>query len=762
MAKDPVCGMVVDEKTALNTEIGARKFYFCSSNCLNTFTNPEKELSKLKKRMYVAASGALVLAIMRAFVYLGLAFGAITVTWAPIPNIPYLTWGLLLFIIVTPIQFIGGWTFYRGAYEAIKRRTANMDLLISVGTLAAYIYSTVVLFFPGVLPVKERDVYFEVSAVIIAFVLLGKYMEEAIKKRSSASVRKLLDLRPAMARVIRTYGNREKEEKEQEQEEKEIPVSEVVVGDIMLVKPGEKIPTDGIVIDGSSAVDEKMITGESIPADKKTGDEAIGSTVNKQGLLKIKATKVGVETALSQIVHIVEEAQASTGKIQRLVDSVSAKFVPAVVSVAIASFVIWYLVMGNFVMGLLSFIAVLIIACPCALGIATPAALMVGVGKGAEAGILIRGAEYLERSQKINTVVLDKTGTITKGEPSVTDIVAFDGYPEYEVLMLAAKVESGSEHPLAQAIIRRAAEERRTTLRLANNHGQVVKEEVKEEEQSNLLNQVGDTQSQKVLLLEENQLKLFEAISGMGVKAVVQNKLVLFGNRKLMDKFRIQRKVIVEQKMINLESEGKTVMILGMEQDIVGLVGVADTVKESSPAAIKALKELGIETIMLTGDNEKTAKAVAKSVQIERVIANVLPGEKANVIKELQSKEEAERGRKIVAMVGDGINDAPALAQADIGIAIGSGSDIAKETGGIILIKDDIMDVARAIKLARATMKKIKQNLFWALIYNAAGIPIAAVGLLSPIFAAAAMALSSISVIANSSLLKRLRIIEKD
>ena len=361
MAKDPVCGMVVSEKGALTAQIEGRQFYFCSSNCLNTFTNPEKELSKLKKRMYIAASGALVLAILRGALYLGLAFGAVTVTWSPIPSIPYLTWGLLLFIIVTPVQFIGGWTFYVGAYQAIKRGTANMDLLISVGTSAAYIYSTIVLFFPGAFPVKERDVYFEVSAVIIAFVLLGKYMEEAIKKRSSASVRKLLDLRPAMARVVRNGL------------ENEIPANEVVVNDILIVKPGEKIPTDAVVIEGISAVDEKMITGESIPADKQPGDEVIGATVNKQGLLKIKATKVGVETALSQIVHIVEQAQTSTGKIQRLVDSVSAKFVPAVVSVAIASFLVWYFVMGNFVMGLLSFIAVLIIACPCALGIATPA-----------------------------------------------------------------------------------------------------------------------------------------------------------------------------------------------------------------------------------------------------------------------------------------------------------------------------------------------------------------------------------------------------
>ncbi|NOJ29858.1 MAG: heavy metal translocating P-type ATPase [Nitrososphaeraceae archaeon] len=703
MAKDPVCGMFVDEKTALNAQIEGRQFYFCSINCLDTFANPEKELSKLKKRMYVAASGALALAIMRAMVYLGLAFGAITVTWAPIPNIPYLTWGLLLFIIVTPVQFIGGWTFYKGAYEAIKRKTANMDLLISIGTLAAYIYSTVVLFFPGLFPVKERDVYFEVSAVIIAFVLLGKYMEEAIKKRSSASVRKLLDLRPSMATVIRNGTMIE------------IPSKEVVVDDILLVKPGEKIPTDGIVIEGMSAVDEKMITGESIPLDKKTGDQVIGATVNKQGLLKIKATKVGAETALSQIIHTVELAQSSTGNIQRIVDSVSAKFVPIVVLVSVLSFVLWIFVMGNFIMGLLSFIAVLIIACPCAMGIATPAALMVGVGKGAEAGILIRGAEYLERSEKIDTVVLDKTGTITKGEPSVTDIVPLKGYTTQEILQISGSLERGSEHPLAQAILKAAQSKQNESISL-------------------------------------DEPKEFEAISGMGVKASINQKSILFGNKKIMNRYGVDIEKDIEKIMDILESEGKTVMILSVNNELVGLIAVADTVKHSSVAAINRLKDLDIEVVMLTGDNEKTATTIGKKVGIKNIIANVLPSEKAVVIKRLQLEG------KVVAMVGDGINDAPALAQADIGIAIGSGSDIAKETGGIILIKDDIMDVPKAIKLSRATMKKIKQNLFWALIYNAAGIPVAALGLLSPIIAAAAMALSSISVIANSSLLRRLKI----
>ncbi len=699
MAKDPVCGMIVNEKTGINSEIGGRKFYFCSPVCQKTFTEPEKELSRMKKRMYVAASGALVLAIIRGAVYLGVAAGAIAVTWVPFPDIPFLSYGLILFFIVTPVQFIGGWTFYVGAYHAIKRRTANMDLLISIGTLTAYIYSTIVLFFPEAIPGEEKYVYFEVSAVIIAFVLLGKYMEEAIKKKSSASVRKLLDLSPPMARVMR------------DDTETEIPAVQVLVDDIMIVRPGEKIPTDGLVIEGKSSVDEKMITGESLPVGKELGNEVIGATLNKQGLLKVKATKVGKDTTLSQIVQVVEQAQSSTAKVQRMADSIAAKFVPSVVSAAVVTFLIWYFVMGDFVAGLLAFVAVMIIACPCALGVATPAALMVGVGKGAESGILIRGAEYLERSQKITTVVFDKTGTLTKGEPAVTDVVSAGNYSNEQLLEYSGSVETGSEHPLAQAIVTEA--------------------------------------KQKSIQLKKPTD--FEAVSGMGVKAVVDDRQILFGNRKLFSKFNMTTEKI-EPTMEELESEGKTAMIIGIDQKIAGVIAVADSLKESSPLAIQALKNLGIENVMLTGDNEKTAKAIAKKVGIEKVFASVLPTEKADVIKKLQSE------KKVVAMVGDGVNDAPALAQSDIGIAIGSGSDIAKETGGIILIKDDIMDVSRAIRLSKATMKKIKQNLFWAFAYNSGGIPIAALGLLSPIFAAAAMALSSISVIANSSLLRRYKI----
>jgi len=699
MAKDPVCGMIVNEKTSIHSEIGGRKFYFCSPVCQMTFTNPEKELSKMKKRMYVAASGALALAIIRSALYLGVAAGAIAVSWVPFPEIPFLSYGLLLFFIVTPVQFIGGWSFYVGGYHAIVRRTANMDLLISIGTLTAYIYSTVVLFFPEVIPGEEKFVYFEVSAVIIAFVLLGKYMEEAIKKKSSAAVRKLLDLKPAMARVICDGA------------ETEIPSNQVQVGDIMVVKPGEKIPTDGIIIHGESSVDEKMITGESLPAGKKTGDPVIGATVNKQGLLQVKATKIGKETALSQIIHVVEQAQSSTAKVQRMADSVAAKFVPSVVTASTITFLVWYFVMGDFVTGLLAFVAVMIIACPCALGVATPAALMVGVGKGAESGILIRGAEYLELSQKITTIVFDKTGTLTKGEPEVTDVIPIGNLIKRQILEFGGTVESGSEHPIAQAIVTKA----------------------------------------KQMNVSFSNLDGFESLNGLGVKATVNGRAVYAGNRKMMKKFGVSTENI-EEKMSKLESEGKTAIIVAVDDIVKGIIAVADTLKESSSMAIAALKDLGIECIMITGDNEKTASTIAKIVGINKVIANVLPSDKANEVKKLQSQG------KVVAMVGDGINDAPALAQADIGIAIGSGSDIAKETGGIILIKDDVMDVSRAIRLSRATMKKIKQNLFWAFAYNSGAIPIAAIGLLNPILAAAAMAMSSISVIANSSLLRRYKI----
>jgi len=698
MAKDPICGMVVPKERSIKRVVGGRAYYFCSENCVRTFEAPEAELKSMKRRVTIALTGVLALAIFRAAVFLGLAAGATVLTWVPIPWLPWFTWGVWLFIITTPIMIFGGKGFFVGAWHAIKNRVANMDLLIALGTSTAYIYSAFVVFFPGVLPVEEKNVYFEVSAIIIAFVLLGKYMEEIIKKRSSAAIRKLLDLKPQTAKVTRDGV------------ETEIPAESVMVDEIVVVRPGEKIPTDGIVTEGHSSVDEKMLTGESVPVEKKTGDDVIGGTINKVGSFKFRATRIGADTTLSQIIKLVEEAQASSSQIQRLADKVASFFVPAVIGVAFLSAIVWVLI-GNTTMALLSFVAVLIIACPCALGIATPAALMVGVGKGAELGILIRGAEYLERAEKLNTVVFDKTGTLTKGEPEVTEIVSVNSVSESEIIQLAAIAEKGSEHPLAEAILKRA-----------NMTGLAIPD-----------------------------AEAFEAIPGHGVKVTSQGKEILIGNRRLMKDFDIgiQDK---ETVISGLEEKGNTVMLVARDKKFIGLIAVADTLKENAEGVVKGLKAEGIQVVMLTGDNEKTARAIGAKVGIERIVANVLPGEKSKVIKELQAEG------KVVAMVGDGINDSPALAQADIGIAIGSGSDVAKETGGIILVRDDLMDVIKGIKLSRKTMRKIKQNLFWAFIYNAVGIPIAAFGLLNPMIAAAAMALSSLSVVTNSALLKGVRI----
>jgi Cu+-exporting ATPase len=713
--------MYVDADKSIKRVIGGRTYYFCMEACARTFEAPEKELKNLKRRVSIALTGVLILAALRVAVHLGLAAGATIVTWVPIPALPFFTWGVWLFLLVTPIQFIGGWTFYVGAYKALKSRRANMDLLITIGTLTAYLYSTFVVFFPNALPVKEKDVYFEVAAIIIAFVLLGRYMEEVIKKRSGAAVRKLMDLQPEKATVVR------------DGHEIEIPAEQVAVGDIVIVKPGGKMPTDGKVIDGHSAVDEKMITGESMPVEKKPGDEVIGATLNKVGMLKFEATKIGSDTTLMQIVKMVEEAQAASAPIQRLADKAASYFVPAILIAAFLALVGWLLI-GNPTLALLSFIAVLIIACPCALGIATPAAMMAGVGKGAEMGILIRGGEYLERAQKLKTVVFDKTGTLTKGEPSVTDIIIASSHQlrapskehgsgretssrgilprtTQEVLYYAASIERNSEHPLAQAAVERA-------------------------------------KAEGILLAEP---KNFQAIPGHGVKADLNGQEILFGNRKLMTENAIAIAPLEDQLAL-LEEQGKTAMILSVDKKPMGIIAVADTIKDYAPKAVKKLRGEGVDVIMLTGDNERTAKAIAKQVGIDHIIANVLPWEKSNMIKKLQD------GGHVVSMVGDGINDAPALAQADIGIAIGSGSDIAKETGGIILIKDDIRDVVSGIKLSKATMGKIKQNLFWAFFYNTVAIPIAAFGLLNPIIAAAAMALSSLSVVGNAALLKRFKV----
>lgn len=700
MAKDPICGMMVDKTTALSRERGGRSFYFCSDSCLRIFESPENELKAMKARVTIALTGVLALALLRAGAFIALAAGATLLTWVPIPALPWFTWGIWLFLLVTPVQFIGGWSFYKGAWNAIRTRNINMDFLIALGTSVAYFYSVAVLFFPDVLPVKvdERDVYFEVSAVIIAFVLLGRYMEEIIKKKSSAAVRRLLDLKPAIAHVIR------------DGQEVDLPAESVMAGEFLVVKPGEKIPTDGDVSEGQSTVDESMLTGESMPVDKHPGSPVIGGTLNGSGVLTFKASRIGADTALAQIIKMVEEAQTSTAQIQRLADQVTGYFVPAVVAVALLALVGWSLV-GNFPQGLLAFIAVLIISCPCALGVATPAALMVGVGKGADNGILIRGGEVLERAEKLSTVVFDKTGTITRGEPNVTDVIPLGTALENDVLMLAAAVESGSEHPLGAAIVR-AARHRGISLPKATG---------------------------------------INGISGHGIEGRIDNRTIWLGNRRLFARQGISTEA-AEEHLIRLEADGKTAMLVGVDDRLVGVIAVADTIKPEAAEAVAALQASGIKVVLLSGDNHRTAEAVARQVGIERVIAEVLPDDKATVIRQLQSEGQ------VVAMVGDGVNDAPALATADIGIAIGSGSDVAKETGGIILLKNDVRDVVTAIKLSRATMVKIKQNLFWAFIYNSIGIPIAAFGLLNPIIAAAAMALSSLSVIANSALLKRARI----
>jgi len=700
LAKDPICGMMVNKAIALRTERSGRTYYFCSTGCQRTFESPEQELKAMKTRVMIALTGVLALAILRAGAFIALAAGATIITWVPIPQLPWFTWGMWLFLLVTPVQFIGGWSFYVGAWNAVRTLSINMDFLIALGTSVAYFYSVAVLFFPEVLPVKveERAVYFEVSAVIIAFVLLGKYMEEIIKTRSSAAVRKLLDLKPATATVVR------------EGVEMDVPAESVMLDEVCIVRPGQKLPTDGVVIEGTSSVDESMLTGESMPVEKSGGTQVIGGTLNRSGMLRIRATRVGADTALAQIIRMVEEAQTSSAQIQRIADQVTAYFVPAVVAVAFVAFFGWWIA-GNFPQGLLAFIAVLIIACPCALGVATPAALMVGVGKGAEAGILIRGAEILERTQSLTTVVFDKTGTLTRGEPNVTDVFPFAGYDENTVLRLAASVEAGSEHPLGEAIVRGA------------KHRNLVM----------------------------GKVEGFEAIAGHGIRGRIDGMPVLLGNRRHLKKEGIDP-APADKTMVSLESEGKTAMLVAANGVLAGVIAVADTLKPEAKETIAELKAEGIEVVMLTGDNRRTAEAIGRELGITHVIAEVLPSDKARVIQDLQ------KDGKVVAMVGDGVNDAPALATAEIGIAIGSGSDVAKETGGIILVRDDVRDVVTAIRLSRATMRKIKQNLFWAFIYNTLGIPVAAFGLLNPIIAAAAMALSSLSVIVNSALLKRIRL----
>ena len=603
------------------------------------------------------------------------------------------------FVFATLVQFIPGWHFYKDGYASLRGGSANMSVLVALGTSAAYFYSTAVTFFGQQLGIDH--VYYESAAIIITLVLLGKMLEAQAKGRTSEAIRKLIGLRPKTARVIRCG------------EETEVPIEEVNVGDLVVVRPGEKIPVDGVVHEGRSTVDESMLTGESVPVDKKPGDEVIGATINKLGTFKFTATKVGRDTALAQIIKIVEDAQSSKAPVQRTADIVSAYFVPAVIGIAVLTFLGWYFygAAGDFTRALISFTAVMVIACPCALGLATPTSIMVGTGKGAEYGILIKGGEHLENTYRLDAVVLDKTGTITKGEPSLTDVIANQGSTEQELLQLTASVEKMSEHPLAQAIVS-AAKERGIQLSEPEN---------------------------------------FEAIPGYGVKAQLNGKQILIGTIKLMQKNNINFTGLFEKAQM-LEKNGKTAMYAALDGQLLGIIAVADTVKENSRQAIKALQDLNMEVWMITGDNQLTAEAIAREVGITNVMAEVLPEQKAEKIAELKNQ-----GKK-VGMVGDGINDAPALATADVGFAIGTGTDVAMEAADITLIRGDLSGVVNSIKLSRATMRNIKQNLFWALIYNTIGIPVAALGYLSPILAGAAMAFSSVSVVSNALRLKRLKL----
>ncbi len=599
--------------------------------------------------------------------------------------------GYFQLLLATPVQFYIGRRYYKGAYNSLRGGGANMDVLIAMGTSAAYFYSIYHLI------IGKAEYYFESSAMIITLILLGKTFEAVAKGKTSDAIKELMGLQPKTARVLINGV------------EKDIPIGDVVAGDIIIVRPGERIPVDGTIVEGHSSIDESMITGESIPVDKDIGDDVVGATINKLGSFQFEAKKVGKDTVLAQIIQLVEDAQGSKAPVQRLADKISGIFVPTVVVIALLTLIIFGIRSG-FEVGIINAVSVLVIACPCALGLATPTAIMVGTGKGAENGILIKSGEHLEKAHEMDSIIFDKTGTITKGEPEVTDILTYNGIEENELLNIAATIEKASEHPLGQAIVDYAVE---------NN-------------------------------FEELKVLNFAAIPGKGLKAELELGTVFIGNRRLMNESAIEIENI-ENDLMRLEEEGKTAMTIAFNNEVKGIIAVADQLKESSKAAISELKNMGLEIYMITGDNERTARAIAKEVGIENVLADVLPENKAQVVEDLKSKG------KNVGMVGDGINDAPALVAADVGFAIGTGTDVAMEASDITLMSGNLDSIVTAIRLSHRTMRTIKQNLFWAFFYNTVGIPFAALGFLNPMVAGAAMAFSSVSVVSNSLRLKNFK-----
>lgn len=659
----------------------------------------EKEIKTLWRKFIVSAVFSIPLLYISMGHLMGLKLPGIIN-----PEINPFNFALIQLLLVIPIA-IAGYKFYTIGFRNLFKLSPNMDSLIAIGTSAAILYGlfgTIQIYLGNTK--YANDLYFETAGVIVTLILLGKYLESVTKGRTSEAIKKLMGLQPKTALLFL------------DGKEIEIPVDEVEVGDILIVKPGEKIPVDGIIIEGHTSVDESMLTGESIPVEKNIGDKVIGGSINKNGSIKFKATKVGKDTALAQIIKLVEEAQGSKAPIAKMADVISGYFVPIVIAIAIVAAIAWYLTGAGQIFALTIFISVLVIACPCALGLATPTAIMVGTGKGAEYGVLIKGGEPLETTHKINTIVFDKTGTITEGKPKVTDIYTSGNYKEDELLIIAASAEKGSEHPLGEAIVR-AAEEKNLTLK---------------------------------------KIDKFMAIPGHGIEVIIDNMDIYLGNLKLMKDKNIE--ISLSNEASKLADEGKTPMFIAINGKLEGIIAVADTVKPSSANAIKRLHKMGIKVAMITGDNKRTAEAIAKQVGIDIVLAEVLPQDKANEVKKLQ------KDGNVVAMVGDGINDAPALAQADVGIAIGSGTDVAMESADIVLMKSDLEDVVTAIQLSKATIKNIKQNLFWAFAYNTAGIPIAAGllhvfggPLLSPMIAAAAMSFSSVSVLLNALRLKNFK-----